>query len=239
MIEERGSENSIMEYKKREMKLSKQHYLTFSLQWNSQTHLLKKVVMLDNRSTIIHVHITFAKFSFLVLTKFLDNTRSGTRHYKILRRLEPNCLLNSPGGGTPENSWWGCAARFSKSWAYFRPKRVIFHCLFQTRPLKSIPVFRPGRSYHTRIQTKTAQKKHTHTPFGATHTNKATIREYFPGLNSKFKNIPLTTSDNKTESTLRDDHQHRIQVIFTKQIPVNSFKVVSTLHDNWPIQETP
>ena len=26
------------------------------------------------------------------------------------------------GGGTPGNSCWGCAARFSKSWPYFRPK---------------------------------------------------------------------------------------------------------------------
>ena len=24
-------------------------------------------------------------------------------------------------GGTPRNSWWGCAARFSKSWPYFTP----------------------------------------------------------------------------------------------------------------------
>ena len=47
-------------------------------------------------------------------------------------------------GGTPGNSWRGCAARFSKSWTYFRPKNVIFQTRFQTRPLKSIPVFRPG-----------------------------------------------------------------------------------------------
>ena len=49
-----------------------------------------------------------------------------------------------PLGGTPGNSCWGCATRFSKSWPYFRPKNVIFHTLFQTRPLKSIPVFRRG-----------------------------------------------------------------------------------------------
>ena len=35
----------------------------------------------------------------------------------------------------------GCAARFFKSWPYFRPK-MSFSC-FQTWPLKSIPVFRP------------------------------------------------------------------------------------------------
>ena len=47
---------------------------------------------------------------------------------------------------TPGNSWWGCAARFSESWPYFRPKNVIFHTRFQTRlALKStIPIFRPG-----------------------------------------------------------------------------------------------
>ena len=36
-------------------------------------------------------------------------------------------------GGTPGNSLWGCIARFSKTWPYFRPKYVIF-----------APVFRPG-----------------------------------------------------------------------------------------------
>ena len=47
-------------------------------------------------------------------------------------------------GGTPRNSLCGCVAWFSKSWPYFRPKNVIFHTRFQTRPLKFIPVFRPG-----------------------------------------------------------------------------------------------
>ena len=47
-------------------------------------------------------------------------------------------------GGIPRNSWWGCAARFSKSWPYFRPKHArIFHTGFQTWPPKSIPIFRP------------------------------------------------------------------------------------------------
>ena len=45
---------------------------------------------------------------------------------------------------TAGNSWWACAAQFSKSWPYFRPKNVICHTRFQTRLLKSIPVFRPG-----------------------------------------------------------------------------------------------
>ena len=45
---------------------------------------------------------------------------------------------------SPGNSWWGCAARFFRSWPNFRPKNVIFHARFQTRPLKSIPVWRIG-----------------------------------------------------------------------------------------------
>ena len=45
----------------------------------------------------------------------------------------------SSRGSTPGNSWWGCAARFSKSWPYFRPKNIIFHTYFQTWPL--------GRNY--------------------------------------------------------------------------------------------
>ena len=39
------------------------------------------------------------------------------------------------GGDTPVNSWWECAAQFSKSWTYFKPKSVIFLTHFQTCPL--------------------------------------------------------------------------------------------------------
>ena len=48
-----------------------------------------------------------------------------------------------PGGGgvIPGNSWWGCAARFFKSWPYFRPKNVIFHTRFQTRPAAGYPTY--------------------------------------------------------------------------------------------------
>ena len=46
-------------------------------------------------------------------------------------------------GGTPRNSWWGCAARVFKSRPYFKPKHAIFHTRFQTWHQKFIPVFRP------------------------------------------------------------------------------------------------
>ena len=48
--------------------------------------------------------------------------------------------------GTPGNSRLETVPpASSKSWPYFRPKKnVIFHTRSQIRPLKSIPVFRPG-----------------------------------------------------------------------------------------------
>ena len=45
------------------------------------------------------------------------------------------------GGGTPKNSWWGCAARFSKYWPYYRPKHVIFQTRLQTCTLNPKDLF--------------------------------------------------------------------------------------------------
>ena len=66
------------------------------------------------------------------------------------------CLHPGSGGGgsTPANFGWGCAARFAESWPYFRPRNVIFHTRFQTRPLKPIPVFRPGIQAEIVINTQ-------------------------------------------------------------------------------------
>ena len=47
------------------------------------------------------------------------------------------------GGGTPGNSWWGCAALFSKSRLDFRVKSVIFARPFSDQTSKM----------HTRFQT--------------------------------------------------------------------------------------
>ena len=69
-----------------------------------------------------------------------QNSTPTVSPYKALQR----CVKRPGGGILLENSWWGRAARFFKSWPHFRPKNVIFHTTFQTRPLKSIPVFRPG-----------------------------------------------------------------------------------------------
>ena len=69
----------------------------------------------------------------------------------------PASLFQRPGNSW--NSWWRCAARFSKSWPDFRPKNVIFHTRFQTRPLKSIPVFRPGLLAETILSLLRLERK--------------------------------------------------------------------------------
>ena len=50
--------------------------------------------------------------------------------------------LSAPerGGGGYSPTWWGCAARFSKRWPYFRPKYMIFHTPFQTWPENLNPI---------------------------------------------------------------------------------------------------
>ena len=58
-----------------------------------------------------------------------------------------------------------CAARFSKSWPYFRPKNVIFHTRFQTRPLKSMPVFRQKLCHPYLASCLRAQTKNSSNPF--------------------------------------------------------------------------
>ena len=76
-------------------------------------------------------------------TFFGSDGKSGHKNLRYLV-LKVNATWCSSRGGTSGNSWWGCAVRFSKSIPYFRPKNVIFQTRFQTRPLKPIPVFRPG-----------------------------------------------------------------------------------------------
>ena len=49
------------------------------------------------------------------------------------------------GGGVLLGILGGCVSPGSPNPSpYFRPKNVIFHTCFQTRPLKSIPVLRAG-----------------------------------------------------------------------------------------------
>ena len=59
-------------------------------------------------------------------------------------------LRRSPGGGggVGEYSWeflvGGVPPGRSNPQPDFRPNNAISHTLFQTSPLKSVPVFRPG-----------------------------------------------------------------------------------------------
>ena len=55
----------------------------------------------------------------------------STGHKEISKKECPDTDHPGGGGGTPMNSCWGCAARFSTSLPYFRSKHVT-------------PVFRPG-----------------------------------------------------------------------------------------------
>ena len=65
-----------------------------------------------------------------VLLKFIRLCME-TASSRLLRAHKHLCP-GGGGGGTPRNSWWGCAARVFKSRPYFRPKHAIFHPHFQT-----------------------------------------------------------------------------------------------------------
>ena len=66
----------------------------------------------------------------------------------IVSFLDTVAIADPPGGWvTPGSSYWRPAAPFSKSSPYIRPKNVIFHIHFQTWPVKSIPVVRPGARF--------------------------------------------------------------------------------------------
>ena len=86
------------------------------------------------------------RISQVIATYFkLNLFKKGCFHWYCTSGIWVECLLTRGrrgGGGTPKNSWWKCAATwFSKSWAYFRPKNIIFHTRFQNWPL------RPGPPY--------------------------------------------------------------------------------------------
>ena len=84
----------------------------------------------------------------LQVCRFLTTFFSIFANFSRLTRRSKDCQLTwrawyfqfflvwarskSRGRGTPGNSWWGCAARFPRSWLYFRPKMSF-----------STPVFRP------------------------------------------------------------------------------------------------
>ena len=77
--------------------------------------------------------------------EYLKNAKREKLSSIIMENLSMSKVRNSwYPGVAPKNSWWGCAARFSKLWPYFTAKNVIFHTRFQSWPQKSKLVFRPG-----------------------------------------------------------------------------------------------
>ena len=110
---------------------------------------------------------------------------------------------NSPRGGTPRNSWWVCAAQFSKSWPYFIPKTVIFYTRFQTRPLKSKPFFRPGLQTEIMSSFFRLERKQTISP-NAYPIRKFLLRSYSFGVETINKFIhPRSSIENHTRFQIK------------------------------------
>ena len=106
----------------------------------SNTHLVGRRHSQGKR---FHFHVGFRPTDIRQKTKVTSckAARKNLLHSQSLWEPDGNqkpCMMQARGGGTPGSSWWGCAAWFSKSWAYFRPKNVISQTCFQPRPLKSM-----------------------------------------------------------------------------------------------------
>ena len=107
------------------------------------------------QETVVNINREF--FSFFTLLKYfamgLNNVVTIPSYIKLLNPITRKSMLRyanlpiselqekwvrsqkinkSPGTGTPQTFGWGCAARFSKPWPYYRPKYIIFQTLFQT-----------------------------------------------------------------------------------------------------------
>ena len=65
-----------------------------------------------------------------------DNIPKLNANRSTEMRIRPHFFFFFGRAGTPGNSWWVCAARLSKSRAYFISNNVNFHTRFQTWPPK-------------------------------------------------------------------------------------------------------
>ena len=91
-----------------------------------------------NSNQFYNTHI-FILIPIIVVYDYLSS--SSYLHINIFVIIGFNYPVEGKEGGggdgmvdIPGNSWWGCAARFSKCWGYFWPKNVIFPTRFQTWP---------------------------------------------------------------------------------------------------------
>ena len=122
-------------------------YFSFFLIYNTFIHFLS---FLENHSHFQTETVIAWRLLYIMKRTWLKKTSGhmqwSSAHYDALAfRFSPirlrfstprGVLLRILGGGVPPGSL--------NPDPYFRPKNVIFHTRFQTRPLKSIPVFRPG-----------------------------------------------------------------------------------------------
>ena len=90
-------------------------------------------------SLLLRLALVCVPFSLGSITHSLV-TMETSLWEEVLVKEVGGVLISRPRspGGPVRNSWWGCAARFSKSWPYFRPKNVIFHTHSQTWPLRIV-----------------------------------------------------------------------------------------------------
>ena len=91
-------------------------------------------------------------WNFIALFKTRPSIGRQPKYHTLFIYFRPNSHNSSiydtetPGGGVLLGILGGGVPPL-KTWPDFRPKNVIFHTGFQTRPLKSIPVFRPGTRF--------------------------------------------------------------------------------------------
>ena len=124
-------------------------YFSFFLIYNTFIHFLS---FLENHSHFQTETVIAWRLLYIMKRTWLKKTSghmqwSGAHYDALAFRFSPIRLrFSTPRGGTPENSWWGCAARFSKSWPLFQTKKCNFphpfsdqtskiHTRFQTWPL--------------------------------------------------------------------------------------------------------
>ena len=125
-------------------------YFSFFLIYNTFIHFLS---FLENHSHFQTETVIAWRLLYIMKRTWLKKTSGhmqwsgGIMTHSLFDFHLFDFAFPSPGGGgTPGNSWWGCAARFSKSWPLFQTKKCNFphpfsdqtskiHTRFQTWPL--------------------------------------------------------------------------------------------------------
>ena len=75
---------------------------------------------------------------------FIDSSQASKNCAPPIKKDADVHCVKFPGGGYSWEFLVGVCRPVLRPRPYFRPKNVIFHTCFQTRPLKFIPFFRPA-----------------------------------------------------------------------------------------------